>query len=114
MDASNALWRENGNIIIKKLKKELTDKGWNDLKVNTDNEGRYLFIYSIVGHTDERDGTPITVWASIHFSEFAPEGEISFSYISESGREYESNEILPANDQRLYDYMYGEKLSQVE
>lgn len=107
MDAEHAVWRKNKDAVIKRAMDELTAKGWNDLEVNTFSEARYMFLYSVIGHIDNRYNNPMTVTVFITFSEVVPEGELDVTYTSESGGEYRSVEILPVNDQQLYDYMHN-------
>ena len=108
MVAEHELWRKNRDVTIEKIEKELTENGWNSFEVNTTSEGVYAFMYDVVGHIDDRYNNPMTVCVLISFYDVAPEGKIhSVSYMSESGRVYESTEILPANDRQLYDYMHG-------
>ena len=110
MESSHALWRNNKDAVIKRIKKELVDKGWDGLEVNTFSEARYMFTYEITGFKNL-----ITVSVFLVFSEVAPEGEHNYvTYTSETGRVYNSEEILDANDQRLYDYMHDESIPQVE
>ena len=109
MVAEHQLWRKNRDVTIERIEKELTENGWDNFEVNTTSEGVYAFMYDVVGHIDDKYNNPMTVCVLISFYDAAPEGKIhSVSYLSESGRMYESTEILSANDQQLYDYMHGE------
>ena len=115
MDADHELWRKNKELFAKKIEDELADKGWSDFEVNTGSEARYIFWYHVVGCVDDKYDNPMTVSVSIVFSEDVPEGKLDYvTYTSESGRWYGCTEILPANDQRLYDYMHDLSLPQVQ
>jgi len=108
----HANWHSKKDNVIKKAKDELTAKGWENLELIT-TEDKDLFQYIIVGSIDNKHNNPMSVRVSIFFSDAAPDGTIeSISYESEAGRfcssydPYIGNELLPANDQQLYDYMH--------
>ena len=114
MRAHHESWRSKKDDLIKKVKDELTAKGWQNLELQTLGEGRYLFMYTVVGSIDNRYNNPMRISAGMFFSDVSPDGSTDgVSYQSESGRIYYGDEILPPNDPRLYDYMIenGEKWS---
>lgn len=108
MDADHALWHKNKDAAIKRAEDELTAKGWNGLAVSTFSEARYMFMYSIEGHVDDKFDNPMAISAMVIFSELDPEGGLGASYTSEAGRIYYGNEIFSVDDPRLYDYMRGD------
>jgi len=106
LETDRLLWNKNKDAAIKEVEDELTAKGWSSIK-STFYEAKYMSMCDIVGQVDDGYRNPMTVRVDIIFTEFYPEGKLDYvTYTSDTGRWYGCIEILPANDQRLYEHFH--------
>ena len=100
--------QENADKIIENTKAEMLQKGWQDVALGTTNETAQTLAYTITGQIAGLYHNPITITVSIVIDDASPKGRLTdVAYASLSGREMQSEGILPADDQDLWDCMYS-------